>query len=55
MSQRTNENGSLKIELPEYIVDGDGERYLSPYTITTGKKKIILELNKNTETDIVIK
>jgi hypothetical protein len=53
--QRTNENGSLKVELPEYLVDGDEEKYLSPYTIIAGKKKIILELNKNTETDIVIR
>lgn len=55
LSQLTNENGSLKVELPEYLVDGDGKKYLSPYTIFAGKKKIILELKKNTETDIVIK
>jgi hypothetical protein len=55
VSQLTNENGSLKVELPEYLVDSEGKKYLSPYTIIAGKKKIILELKKNTETDIVLK
>jgi len=41
-------NGKIRIELPEYSIDGNNKIYYSPYTVTVGKKKQnVVVLNKN--------
>ena len=55
LNQMSDSKGCLRVELPEYLVDGDEEKYLSPYTIIAGKKKIIIELKRNIASDVVIK
>ncbi|MCK4991855.1 MAG: hypothetical protein KAS29_15255 [Bacteroidales bacterium] len=52
-TQRTDENGSLSVELMEYSVNGSEKTFLSPYTVIAGKKKIEVQLNKNTDSTIV--
>jgi adenine-specific DNA methylase len=52
-TQKTDENGSLSVELPEYSLDGSDKTFLSPYTIIAGKKKIEVQLNKNIDSTIV--
>jgi hypothetical protein len=47
-NRKAGENGKLPVELPEYSVDGDETTYFSPYTVMTGKKKIKVDLKKNT-------
>lgn len=47
-NQKTDENGKLITELPEYSVDGEEKIFYSPYTITVGKKKEVVDLKKNT-------
>ncbi len=37
--QKSGNEGSLSVELPEYIVDGPARTDLSPYIISAGKKK----------------
>ena len=53
--QKSGNEGSLSVELPEYIVDGPVRTDLSPYIISAGKKKTELELKKNSEITIVVK
>ena len=53
-NQKTDENGYLSVELLEYSVDGKEKTFLSPYTIITGKKKTEVQLNKNSELELVI-
>jgi hypothetical protein len=53
--KNSDNQGSLSIELPEYVVDGDVKTYSSPYTIISGKKKIEIELTRNSENSLVIR
>jgi hypothetical protein len=46
-SGRSDASGSLEAELPEYGVDGDELTFLSPYTVSTGRKKEEVILNGN--------
>jgi hypothetical protein len=55
LSQMTNSSGSVKIELPEYSIDGELITYLSPYTILVNKKKEEVSLNSNQELTIIVK
>jgi len=52
---KTDENGKLQTELPEYAVNGKEKNYSSPYTISVGDYEKKVELNKNMEIDCVIK
>ncbi len=52
---RKVEDGFLSIELPEYTVDGDVTTLFSPYTIIAGKKKMIVDLNKNSSITLITK
>jgi len=45
----------IKIELPEYSVNGSVVTRMSPYTINAGNKKYPVSLNKNTEMQINIR
>ncbi|OFX95112.1 MAG: hypothetical protein A2X06_02925 [Bacteroidetes bacterium GWC2_40_22] len=54
VSQRTDNYGSLRVELPEYFADGNEKTVSTPYTIIVGKKKIVIELKKNSEIDMVV-
>jgi hypothetical protein len=47
--------GSVMAELPEYAVDGDLKTFSSPYTVIAGRKKIVADLKKNTDLDMVIR
>jgi hypothetical protein len=47
--QKTSKEGVVKVELPEYAIDGTAKNACSPYTIIVGKKKQLIELNKNSE------
>ncbi|HEY6976489.1 MAG TPA: hypothetical protein VH396_09365 [Chitinophagaceae bacterium] len=46
---KTDEKGKLQTELEEYSVDGKEKKFISPYTVSIGNYKKIVELNKNTE------
>ena len=46
---KTDENGMLSVELPEFEVDGDKRKVSSPYTINAGKITKKVELNRNKE------
>ena len=54
-NHKTDKNGSISVELLEYSVDGKEKTFLSPYTVIAGKKKTEVQLNKNSETTLVIK
>ena len=54
-TQKTDDNGSLSVELMEYSVDGSEKTFLSPYTVIAGKKKIEVQLNKNSKVTLVKK
>jgi hypothetical protein len=51
--QNTDSNGNLEAELAEFIKEGDLITYFSPYRITSGKKKMDVELTKNTEMEFI--
>lgn len=53
--QKTDNKGYLEAELAEYIKEGNLITYFSPYRINSGKKKIEIELRKNTETNFIVK
>jgi len=55
LRRKSDKNGSLKVELPEYFRDGYVSTYLSPYRISSGRKKIDIDLKRNSEVDFVIK
>ena len=55
MRQVISKNGTVRVVLPEYYVDGDVKTVLSPYTILYGKNKVELELEKETEVDLIVK
>jgi hypothetical protein len=46
------DNKYLKVELPEYSVDGENTTLYSPYTIIAGKKKKVVNLNENKTIDL---
>ena len=52
---RKADEGFFSIELPEYTVDGDVTILLSPYTVIAGKKKMIVDLNKNSTITLITK
>jgi hypothetical protein len=47
--------GSVMVELPEYVADGDLKTFSSPFTVTAGKMKTQVELKKNTVLDLELK
>ena len=51
----TDAHGKISAELTEYNVDGDAKTFLSPYTITAGRKKLQAELVKNMVVDLELK
>jgi hypothetical protein len=52
---KTGKDGSAGFELLEYKWNGKSKAYLSPYTITYGKNKREVELNKNTSIQLMWK
>ncbi len=52
---KTNKEGILIIELPEYSVHGTEKLFSSPYTIEVRNKKEKVELNKNKKLVFVVK
>ena len=54
-NQKTDKNGSVKVELLEYSVDGKEKTFMSPYTVIAGKKKKDIHLIKNSEITLVIR
>lgn len=55
LHQKSGENGFIKIELPEYFADGAIKTYSSPYKLKIGKIVKVIELNSNSEVEIVVK
>jgi len=55
LSRKTDDRGILVAELTEYTVDGDMKTSFSPYTVITGKVKAEVQLNKNSEIEIITK
>ena len=51
--QVTGQDGSIKPELPEYSFMSGEKTFSSPYTVTVGKKKQIVELTGNSMITIV--
>lgn len=51
----SDSNGTVKVELPEYIADGKEKTFSSPYTVIAGRKKIQTGLGKNTLLDLELK
>jgi hypothetical protein len=49
LKSKTDSNGRLSVELQEYSVDSKEKKVLSPYTITVGNFKKVIELNSNKE------
>jgi len=45
---KTDGNGNINLELPEYTVNGSDKKILSPYTLSVKGTERIIELNKNT-------
>jgi hypothetical protein len=52
LQSRTDRVGKLKVELPEYAVDGKQKIVSSPYTISVGNAKKEIELESNKEIEI---
>ncbi len=52
---RTDPDGTLTVELPEYSSEGEVKTYMAPYKIEAGKKITEVMLRKNSEINIVIK
>ena len=55
LRSKTDENGKLQTELPEYAVNGKERNYSSPYTISVDRFEKKVELSKNLEITWVIK
>ena len=55
LRQKTGSEGLLSIELPEYSVDGSVKTFFSPFTVSAGKKKSVVDLKNNSEIDLLIK
>ena len=55
LSQWTNDNGSVSVELPEYKVDDKEITYLSPYTVIVNKQQKEVFLLTNQEISINLK
>ncbi len=53
LRQNTGDNGIIKTDLPEYSVKGTEMTVFSPYTVTAGKKKTTVTLNRNKELVII--
>jgi phosphatidate phosphatase APP1 len=51
----TDKSGYLSIDLQEYSVKDNIKTMLSPYTVLAGKKKIEVELDKDSEITLEIK
>jgi len=52
MKSKTDKNGLLSVELPEYEVDGKVSKISSPYVVTYGKVKKQVVLDSNKEIDL---
>lgn len=55
VSKKTDAEGKLSKELQEYSVDGSSKIFLSPYTLSAGKEKSQVQLNKNSWVTIELK
>lgn len=55
LQQKTNEQGELSAELPEYAIDGRIKKESSPYIVKAGNSSMTISLNKNAEISFVIK
>jgi hypothetical protein len=55
LSEKTDGHGLLKVELPEYHVDGNAKIMNSPYKVVAGDKKMNVDLNKNCEIEMILK
>jgi hypothetical protein len=53
--KKTSTVGSLSFELPEYRVDGEDKIIYSPYTISYGKRKTVVELKENKVVDLKLR
>ncbi len=54
LSQLTNDNGSISVELPEYKVDDTLITYLSPYTVIVNNQQKEVFLKTNQEISIKV-
>jgi uncharacterized protein YfaS (alpha-2-macroglobulin family) len=55
VEKNTDEQGNIKVQLPEYSVKGKERLNSSPYTIITGDAKKELVLDKNADITLVAK
>ncbi len=55
LHQNTDDHGSVSVELPEYFVNGNIKIFSAPYTVNAGKRKMKVELNKNTVLSLELK
>ncbi|MEP7107568.1 MAG: hypothetical protein ABI760_06285 [Ferruginibacter sp.] len=55
LQTKTDENGKLLKELPEYAVNGKEKNYSSPYTISVAGFEKKVELKKNMEITCIVK
>jgi len=46
---KTDGNGKISAELPEYVVNGKEKKISSPYTVSVGDTKEVVELDQNKE------
>lgn len=53
ISTRTDENGMIEKQLIEYTVDGKTVTTFSPYTVIFGRKKYVVNLDKNQEINVL--
>jgi hypothetical protein len=49
MQSKTDDNGRLSAELPQYAVEGKEKKVLSPYTVIAGTLKKEIDLDNNKE------
>ncbi|MFO7668950.1 MAG: hypothetical protein R6W31_04765, partial [Bacteroidales bacterium] len=52
LNRTTGDSGAIRVELPEYSVDGESVAWFSPYTVIVNKKKQEVTLNANQEISI---
>jgi hypothetical protein len=52
---QTDEKGMLSVELEQFHFSGEQAKYRTPYTVVAGKKKEQVELNENTEVEMVVR
>ena len=52
---KTDNNGEIRTELPEYAVDGQKKTFSSPYLISAGSLEKKISLESNTTTTLMVK